>query len=131
MNKEVLKLFGWYILSIFLLIFFTQRCNAQTIVNDKTFNITMEGVSVVEFWAEWNKDNECDWLEDIEGVNWYRIDVDSESAKKYEVTVLPTLLLLNDGDLVKKYEGNVSFEICPIRTPKKLKKEIKKLSKDE
>ena len=131
MSRYTFKIFGWYILSVFLMIFFSQKCSAQTLVNDKTFEITQKGVSIVEFWAEWNKENECSWLKDIDGVDWYRIDVYNYTTTKYEIEVLPTLILFNEGKEVERYVGNVAFEICSIKTSKKIEEELKKIYKDD
>ena len=39
--------------------------NGQTVVNDKTFKKTQTGITIVEFWADWNKKNECLWVKDL------------------------------------------------------------------
>ena len=101
--------------------------NAQTTLTDKNFDDSQEGVTVVEFWAEWNSANECVWLKDIEDADTYRIDLDSDAAKDNDITVLPTIIVFNDGEEVERYEGDISFSLCPEKTPKKVQKEINEL----
>lgn len=101
--------------------------DAQTVLTDKNFDDSQIGVTVVEFWADWNSSNECTWLEDIEDAEVYRIDLDTGAAKDNDITVLPTIIIFNDGEEVKRFEGDISFSLCPEETPKKVKKEIEKL----
>mgnify|MGYP003136711737 CR=1 FL=1 len=101
--------------------------DAQTVLTDKTFSDSQEGVTVVEFWADWNKANECVWLEDIEDAETYRIDLNTNAAKENEITVLPTVIVFNDGEEVERFEGDISFSLCPEKTPKRVQKEINEL----
>ena len=85
--KGSATIFGIYTLIIVMVIVFGGTCNAQTMLNDKTFYKSQEGLTIVEFWAEWNKDNECVWIKDIEDATYYRINLDSDAAKNYEIKV--------------------------------------------
>ena len=113
-----------WLIVIFL---FSLTVGAQTILTDKNFDNSQVGVTIVEFWAEWNSKNECIWLEDIEDAEAYRIDLNTSAAKDNDITVLPTVIIYNDGEEVKRYEGDISFSLCPETTPKKVQKEIEKL----
>ena len=84
--------------------------DAQTVLTDKNFSDSQEGVTVVEFWASWNSANECIWLKDIEDADTYRIDLDT-----------------NAGEEIERFEGDISFSLCPDKTPKKVQKEINEL----
>ena len=115
---------------LFIAVFFVAiHCEAQTIVNDKDFNKTKSGISIVEFWADWNKKNECNWITDILNAKSFRIDLDSQAALEHNITVLPTVIVFNNGKEIKRFEGNIGFKLCPKRTPKKIQKEIDKLDK--
>jgi len=114
----------WILLICFL---FSYVCFSQQILTDKTFSDSQEGVTVVEFWAEWNSSNECVWLKDIEDADTYRIDLDSNAAKDNDITVLPTVIVFDDGEEVERFEGDISFSLCPDKTPKKVQKEINEL----
>ena len=125
--KETGKIFVFYLIAIFILVFCCSKCNGQTVVTDTTFESTQKGLSLVEFWAEWNEKHECDWITEIEDVKSYRITVDSESAKKYKITVLPTIILFSDGKEIERYEGDVSFHLCPINTAEQINQTIQQL----
>ena len=123
-NKIKKKVFLIYVGFIILLILVSITCNGQVLITDKTFNKSQSGITVVEFWSEWNKENECFWLEEISNAKTYRIDLESETAENYEIKVLPTLIVFNNGEEVERFEGNISFQLCPRRTPKKVQKVI-------
>ena len=123
-NKIKKKGFLMYVGVIILLILVSITCNGQVLITDKTFNKSQSGITVVEFWSEWNKENECFWLEEISNAKTYRIDLESETAENYEIKVLPTLIVFNNGEEVERFEGNISFQLCPRRTPKKVQKVI-------
>lgn len=123
-NKIKKKGFLMYVGFVILLILVSITCNGQVLITDKTFNKSQSGITVVEFWSEWNKENECFWLDEISNAKTYRIDLESETAENYEIKVLPTLIVFNNGEEVKRFEGNISFQLCPRRTPKKVQKVI-------
>jgi thioredoxin-like negative regulator of GroEL len=112
---------------IFILLFTFSFCSSQMILTDEDFDMTQEGVSVVEFWADWNAKNECKWLADIVDAELYRIDLNTDAAKKCKITVLPTVLIFDEGEEVGRFEGDITFSLCPEKTPSKVQKEIDKV----
>ena len=111
----------------FLILFICSMCCGQTMLTDEEFDMTQEGVSVVEFWADWNSKNECKWLAEIADAELYRIDLNTDAAKKCKITVLPTVLIFDEGEEVGRFEGDITFSLCPEKTPGKVQKEIDKL----
>ena len=116
---------------ILICLMFCYICTGQQMLTDKTFSDSQEGVAVVEFWADWNAKNECTWLEDIEDADVYRIDLNTNAAKENKITVLPTVIVFDDGEEVERFEGDISFSLCPDKTPKKVQKEINELILDK
>ena len=123
-HKMKKKVFLLYMSIVIIIMFLSITCNGQAVITDKTFTKSQSGITVVEFWSDWNKENECFWLEDISNAKTYRIDLESQTADDYKIKVLPTLIVFNNGEEIDRFEGNISFQLCPRRTPKKVQKVI-------
>ena len=104
---------------------------AQQWVNDSNFEEKVTGygafddnsdhdVIVVEFWAEFNKDNAFkDWkkLDNLEGVKYYRIDIAKSPKLKKELRIrmAPPILLYIRGDAYIKFTAKAGLDLlCPV-----------------
>ena len=67
--KGEYKIYITYLFVLLLMLIGGMTCSGQTILTDKTFNKSKNGISLVEFWAAWNKDNECKWIKDVTSAN--------------------------------------------------------------
>ena len=79
-----------------------------------------DDVIVVEFWAEFNKDNAfSDWekINNLEGVTYYRCDIATSPKLKKELRIrmAPTLLLYLKGDAYIKFTARAKLDLlCPV-----------------
>jgi hypothetical protein len=100
-------------------------------VSDKTFEEKVTGygayedhsdhdVIVVEFYAEFNKDNAFkDWakIDKLDGVKYYRCDIAKSPKLKKELRIrmAPTLLLYIKGDAYIKFTAKAGLDlVCPV-----------------
>lgn len=110
-----------------ILIALTFNIHAQTSVpekywiDDKDFEAKIAQVSsfgennfetiVVEFWAEFNKDN-CfsDW-DKIKNATYYRVDIAKapKAKKKYRIRMAPTLLIFKNGVKEKVFKAGLDL----------------------
>ena len=105
-------------------IFFVVLCignilNAQSndikFLSDRSFNSKIKAprvVTVVEFWAEWNAYNQCNYLKKLKECKVYRVNIDDSPAlvKRYNVKVVPTVIVFESGKVIEKYEANLMFQ---------------------
>ena len=68
---------------------------------------------VVEFWADWNDSNKCQFLEQLTDCRKYRICImdNPDLAESYKVKVLPTIMVFNKTEEIKSFKGNLMFKI--------------------
>jgi len=69
-----------------------------------------EDICVVHFNAGWNSTNDVAWIEKLKdcGIHYIDIALDAESQAKYEIVVVPTIIVFN-GDEVKRFQADISF----------------------
>ena len=87
-------------------------------------------VTVVEFWASWNKSNQVNEITELKHCEYVRVDVGKHPMiqTKYKVKVVPTIIIYDKGKEKKRFEGNVTFQMCPESfSIKKVQKNIDKL----
>jgi thiol-disulfide isomerase/thioredoxin len=125
-NSSVWKIFIVYLFLMFLILV-TGRAFGQTVVSDKSFYKTQTGITIVEFWAQWNHHNSCEWTVGLKNIKAYRIGIESETAKTYNIKVLPTLIIFDDGDEIARFEGDIKFKLCPKGTPLQVQAVVDKI----
>ena len=64
-----------------------------TFLTERTFKHKVDNsreITVVEFYAEWNAYNQCNYLKKLKDCDVYRVNIDEQPglAKKYGVKVL-------------------------------------------
>ena len=67
-------------------------------------------ICVVQFNANWNVANDVEWVDDLSdcGTKYIDIAVDADAASKYEIVVVPTIIVFN-GKEVKRFQADISF----------------------
>jgi thiol-disulfide isomerase/thioredoxin len=76
-------------------------------------------VKVIQFNAEWNKANNVSWCnsKNLSDCKVYYIDIakSPDKQKKYNVVVVPTIVVFKDGEEIKRYQANLSFKITATK----------------
>ena len=76
-----------------------------------------DGLVVVEFNASFNKSNEVQWLPKLTDCEVQRVDIaaDSRWSSEYKIVVVPTLLVLNNNEEVKRFQANIMMSMEATR----------------
>ena len=107
MNKAILKLFSMYLMLIGFLIFSSLQCNGQ---------VSNDGIQVVQFNAEWNQKNEVTYLDELKDCDISNLDISKEDIqKKYQIAIVPTILIFDDGEEVKRFQADLSFKMIATK----------------
>ena len=70
-------------------------------------------VEVIHFNAGWNSSNDVKWVDELNDCEIKYIDIaeNTKAQNKYEITVVPTILILDDGEEDERYEADISFSM--------------------
>ncbi|QDP61272.1 MAG: hypothetical protein Unbinned1524contig1000_29 [Prokaryotic dsDNA virus sp.] len=109
----------------YLLLFFTTLCIGQDYIQEDKFEeVLSEDIVIIEFYADWNKDNKID-LKEFKDVKSYVVNVEDcpNLTKEYKILSVPTLIIFNNKKVVEKYEADLTFQLC-IKAAKKKVEEL-------
>ena len=89
------------------LLFICTTINAQSPCGD------VDGLCVVQFNAAWNAGKSVDWLGDLTDCKVKEIDIaeDTKAAGAYKIVVVPTIVIYNNGEEVKRFQANIMMEM--------------------
>ena len=70
-------------------------------------------IQIIHFNAGWNSANDVPWFEELEDgkLKWIDIATDAKSQKEYKISVVPTILILVDGEEEERYQADISFSM--------------------
>lgn len=85
-----------------------------------TFSIGQDfpdGLTVVDFNASFNAANDVVWLNKLTDCETERVDItaDSRWSSEYKIVVVPTLVIFNNGEEVKRFQANIMMTMEATR----------------
>ena len=85
-------------------------------LTDENFSkATNRGLVAVEFWATWNEANKVEAIDEWDSFDAkvYRVNIDSYPKIQADnnVVILPTIIFFDDGEEVKRLQGDMSFTL--------------------
>jgi len=99
---------------LLLLLLLTTNIVAQEFVTSSSFGPkTAKGITVVEFWVEWNQGNEVEFLGTLKDCSSYRVCIikSSDLQSKYKVTSVPTIIVFDNGVEQNRFNPNIMMEL--------------------
>jgi hypothetical protein len=75
------------------------------------------GLTVVEFNASFNKNNEVLWLSKLTDCEVERVDItaDARWASEYKIVVVPTIVVFNNNEEAKRFQANIMMTMEATR----------------
>ena len=87
----------------------------RELTSDNFSKATARNIVVVEFYATWNEANKVSILDewDTFDAKVYRLNIDlyPKIQTNNEVVILPTIIFYDDGEEVKRLQGDMSFTL--------------------
>ena len=76
-----------------------------------------QSVPALQFNANWNSANSVNWLSKLTDCKVKEICIvaDKAAQSKYKIVVVPTIIVLNHGEEVKRYQADLSFKMVATR----------------
>lgn len=77
-----------------------------------TLSVTSQ-IQVIQFNANWNTANGVKWLDQLTDCKVKEICIvaDKTAQSKYKIVVVPTIIVLNHGEEVKRYQANIMMKM--------------------
>ena len=73
-------------------------------------------MKAIHFNADWNEINDVEWFEKLSDFKKETMNVGKgDCQKKYKIAVVPTILILKDGEEVARFQADLSFKLLATR----------------
>ena len=101
MKNLIYKIFTIYLVILFLISY---------------SNNAFGQITAIHFNADWNKANNVEWFNKLSDVEKNNMDIGKgDCQKKYGIAIVPTIVVFNDGEEVKRYQADLSFKMLATR----------------
>ena len=104
-----------YIVVIVIIYFLgTTMGLTQEVITASNFDSKIaKDISVVEFWADWNKQNQFAELIKLKETGKYRVDImnDAGLQAEYNITAIPTVIIFDNGVEKQRFNANIMFQL--------------------
>ena len=103
----------WKLLSMYLLVLFLLEASSSA----------FSQVTAIHFNAGFNSANDVEWFKKLGDCDKEVMTIDgNNNQKKYSIAVVPTIIIFDDGEEVKRFQADLSFKM--VATRKEVQEEI-------
>ena len=73
-------------------------------------------ITAIHFNADWNKQNNVEWFNKLGDCDKQSLFIENDNnQKKYNIAIVPTIVIFDDGEEVKRYQADLSFTMLTTR----------------
>ena len=74
-------------------------------------------IKVIHFNASWNEANQVEWVSKLKECDIEFVDITSspQTAKDFGVVVVPTIIIFEYDEEVKRYQADLSFKLSATK----------------
>ena len=77
---------------------------------------TFAQVEAYHFNASWNEANNVEWFSKISDAEKKSMSIDDAAIqKKYAIAIVPTIIVFDEGEEVKRFQADLSFKMQATR----------------
>ena len=78
--------------------------------------VSFSQVKVIHFNAGWNEANDVEWFDKLSDAGKKSLSIDdTEIQKKYAIAIVPTIIVFDEGEEVKRFQADLSFKMVATR----------------
>ena len=87
--------------------------NASKPLPEEKSSLCDDNICVVQFNAAFNSTNEVTWLDELTDCSTATVDImaDPSLPQDYKIVVVPTILILEDGEEVARFQANIMMNV--------------------
>ena len=101
MKDPIYKIFATYLVVLFLLL-----CSSNA----------FSQIKAIHFNADWNEANNVEWFSKLSDVKHSNMDIgEGDCLKKYAIAIVPTIVIFDDGEEVKRFQADLRFKILATK----------------
>ena len=102
-----------YVLVMILMFFFGTALSQKFTTNETFKDNIAKDITVIEFWADWNKHNQFEELIKLKDCNIYRVDIMNcmDIQTEYNVSAIPTIIIFDNGIEKERFLPNIMFQL--------------------
>ena len=73
-------------------------------------------VKVIHFNAGWNSANDVEWFNKLSDAGKKSLSIDDQNIqKKYAIAIVPTIIVFDEGEEVKRFQADLSFKMVATK----------------
>ena len=73
-------------------------------------------ITVIHFNAGWNNANDVEWFNKLSDAGKKSLSIDdTDIQKEYAIAIVPTIIVFDEGEEVKRFQADLSFTMQATR----------------